>query len=59
MPTHERRSMAFYLAILVLLLALGALYLRMGQEQAGVDLPQLPSWEPTAEEIKKQEELDA
>lgn len=59
MPTHERRSMAFYLAILVLLLALGALYFRMGQEQAGVDLPQLPSWEPTSEEIEEQEELDA
>lgn len=58
MPTPERRSISFYLAILVLTLALSALYFRRSKEQSGPALPTLPAWQPTSEEIVAQGELD-
>jgi hypothetical protein len=59
MPTPERRSIAFYLAILVLALALAALYLQRGKEESGPSLPPLPDWEPSSEDISQQEALDS
>jgi hypothetical protein len=58
MPIPERRSMAAYLAVLVVVLAIGTLYLRSQRNSQGHMLPEFPPWQPDASGIEKQNSLD-